>query len=211
LAFANALAAGVAWVEAAAPTIGDVVVVLGPGPRGVACALAAKAAGAGTVIVTGLGRDVRRLDIARVFGADVTIDVEADDLDAVVAAHSGGAGADVVIDTTPYATSVVGDAVRLARRGGTIVLAGLKGGRPAELDVDTVAMKALRLVGVRSAGSAAWRRAVHLLGDDARPWTSLHTHTFGLEAIGDAIAVQAGRVDGEQAMHVVIDPWHEVG
>jgi alcohol dehydrogenase len=59
---------------------GDVVAVLGPGIRGLCAAAAAKEAGAGFVLVTGLGpRDSERLALASEFGADLAVDVAVDD------------------------------------------------------------------------------------------------------------------------------------
>src|SRR3989449_11652323 len=74
----NPLGAGFRWaVEIPDTGPGDTVLVLGPGQRGLACVIAARAAGAETIIVTGLGCDAKKLALARTLGADHTIDREA--------------------------------------------------------------------------------------------------------------------------------------
>src|SRR5262249_9753234 len=97
----NPLGAGIRWGATVPGTkTGDVVAVLGPGVRGLSAATAAKEAGAGFVMITGLdGRDADRLRIAREFGADLAVDVAVDD---PVSALQRAAGrlADVVVDVT---------------------------------------------------------------------------------------------------------------
>jgi threonine dehydrogenase-like Zn-dependent dehydrogenase len=54
----NPLGAGVRWaVHLGGTRVGDTVLILGSGQRGISAVIAARAAGAGTIIVTGLGRD----------------------------------------------------------------------------------------------------------------------------------------------------------
>ena len=63
---------------------------------------AANEAGAGFVMVTGLGaRDADRLALASRFGADLAVDVSADD-PVVELTKAAGALADVVVDVTAY-------------------------------------------------------------------------------------------------------------
>ena len=83
--------------------------------------------GAGLIIATGLSRDARKLELAREFGADATINVDEEDTVARVRELTGGDGVDVVLDLTPIAAPPILDAVNAVRWGGTIVLAGLKG------------------------------------------------------------------------------------
>ncbi|OOK78661.1 alcohol dehydrogenase GroES-like domain protein [Mycobacterium kansasii] len=66
----NPLGAGIRWGATLPGTgAGDVVAVLGPGVRGLCAAAAAKEAGAGFVMLTGLGpRDADRLALAPQFG-----------------------------------------------------------------------------------------------------------------------------------------------
>ena len=94
----NPLGAGFRWaVEIPNTGPGDVVLVLGPGQRGLASVIAARAAGADTIIVTGLARDAPKLALAREFGADHVINVDEEDTRTRVKELTNGHGADVVI------------------------------------------------------------------------------------------------------------------
>ena len=90
---------------------------------------AALGTGATDVIVTGTSRDGLRLDAARALGAHV-IDVDAQDVIAAVHERTAGRGADIVFDVSP-ATATVSLSLALVRAGGTVLLAGLKEGRPS--------------------------------------------------------------------------------
>lgn len=203
----NPLGAGVRWaVTVPGTTVGSTVAVLGCGQRGLACVLAAKAAGAALVVVTGLSSDAHKLALARDLGADVVVDVEREDVHEAVRTATGGRGVDVVVDTTPHAAAPVRDAVRLARMGGTIVLGGLKGAAVDGFPVDEVSMKALRVLGVRGVGADAYRAAIDLLASGRVPMTRLRTHRFGLDDALHAVRVLAGEIPGELPVNVVIEP-----
>jgi alcohol dehydrogenase len=78
-----------------------------PGLWGGLCAAAANEAGAGFVMVTGLGaRDADRLALASRFGADLAVDVSADD-PVVEFTKAAGALADVVVDVTARAPAAL--------------------------------------------------------------------------------------------------------
>src|SRR5881394_2781876 len=77
---------------------GSTVLIQGPGQQGLCCLMAAKHAGADLVIVTGMSKDDRRLEVARAFGADAVIDVERDDPLARILEITSDRGVDVVID-----------------------------------------------------------------------------------------------------------------
>ena len=204
----NPLGAGVRWASTVPRLqIGDTVVVLGAGQRGLACVVAARAAGAGTVVVTGLSRDRHKLDLALALGADAVVDVEEEDVLAAVPAALGDRPADVVIEATPHAVTVLADAVDLVRDGGTIVMAGLKGGRPVEgLVTDKIVLRDLVLHGVRGVDSPAYRQALEILASGRFDLAALSTHHFGLEDVPLAMDVLAGRVAGEQAINVTVRP-----
>src|SRR2546422_1977026 len=107
----NPLGAGFRWaVEIPVTGPGDSVLVLGPGQRGLTSVIAARAAGADTVIVTGLSRHARKLALACELGADHVIDVEREDARARVRELTGGPGAEGGGEGTANAGEAVGGA-----------------------------------------------------------------------------------------------------
>lgn len=203
----NPLGAGFEWsVRAAGTQIGDTVLILGPGQRGLAGVVAVREAGASRVIVTGRGSDAHRLELARRFGADETIDVDEEDVVERVHSLTGGDGVDRVVDTTPYATQPVLDAVRAVRPGGTIVSAGMKARSLPEFDIDMLTLRDVTLRGVIGVKSWAYRQAIRLIAARRYPLELMHTHTVGLDEVATGIRILAGDVAGEQAIHVTVLP-----
>ena len=78
---------------------GDVVLVMGAGPIGVLHVMLSRLRGATRIIVSEPAAGRREQALA--LGADVVVDPLNEDLAAVVAAESGGRGADVVITAAP--------------------------------------------------------------------------------------------------------------
>lgn len=186
----NLLGAGFSWgVDATGLQPGSTLAVFGPGQRGLACVLAARAAGAARVFVTGLGgRDAHRLALAADLGAE-PIDVERTDAAEHVLAATGGVGVDAAVDTTPHAVGPVLDAIRVTRSGGTVVLAGLKGpGRTVPgIATDDLALRRLTVRGVRAVDPAGFRAAITLLESGAVPADRFLTHSFGLADAATAV------------------------
>jgi threonine dehydrogenase-like Zn-dependent dehydrogenase len=203
----NPLGAGVRWTcHLGGTQLGDTVLILGAGQRGLASVIAAKAVGAATVIVTGLSRDGAKLELARELGADHTIDVEREDTVERVREITGGLLADVVLELTPMATQPVLDALQAVRHGGRVVLAGLKGRRSVEMVTDVIINRAITVVGAYGVDSRAYTEAIRLIESGKYPLEKLHTHTFGLDDVAHAIETLAGEVPGESAVHVAIHP-----
>ena len=202
----NLLGAGFSWgVDATGIGPGDTVAIFGPGQRGLACVLAARAAGASRVFVTGLGgRDDHRLALAADLGAE-TIDVERTDPAEHVLAATGGRGVDAAVDTTPHATQPVLDALRVTRAGGTVVLAGLKGpGRTVDgIATDDVALRRLTVRGVRAVEPAGFRAAIALLESGTVPTDRFVTHSFPLADAVRAVATLTDPTAAAVAVTVV--------
>ncbi|MEO5843129.1 MAG: hypothetical protein ABIQ73_24420 [Acidimicrobiales bacterium] len=98
------------------------------------------------------------------------------------------------------------DALRAARAGGTVVLGGLKGrenGVPG-FPVDDVAMRRLRLVGVRAVDHRSFRNAVRVLERSMGFLERVHTHHFSLDSAADAVRTLTDPSAG--AIAVTIEP-----
>jgi threonine dehydrogenase-like Zn-dependent dehydrogenase len=203
----NPLGAGVRWaLHYGGVHLGSNVLVLGAGQRGLAAILASRYVGAGTIIATGLSRDAAKLELAKEFGADVAINVEEENTVERVRELTDGEGVDVVLDLTPIAVSPIQDAVDAVRWGGTIVLAGLKGGRKLELSTDQLVNKALTVKGAFSVDAAGYENAIKLIESGQFPLHKMQTHKFGLNDVEHAIQLLAGEVPGEDGIHVAIMP-----
>ncbi len=204
----NPLGAGFRWaVEIPRTGPGDTVLVLGPGQRGLASVIAARAAGADTIIVTGLSRDAPKLALAREFGADHVIDIEAEDARTRVRELTGGRGADVVVEVTANAPEPVAEALHYAATGGRIVLAGVKGLKAVpEFVSDLVVMKELAILGAFAVTSRGYESAIRLIESGRVPLERMHTHDFRLEDAELAIRTLAGEVPGETSVHSCLRP-----
>jgi threonine dehydrogenase-like Zn-dependent dehydrogenase len=199
---------GISWLQMAADVgVGDTVVIEGPGPSGLGAVVAARAAGAHEIIVTGLERDADRLAVARRLGATHTIAVDQEDAAARVGDITAGRMADVVLEVTSGAnTSAIATAVDLVRQGGTVILAGGHAGKPAEnLVTDKIVARTLTVKGVWGRHRNAVRAAVRLIESGDHPLDTLITHEFPLSEVAEAMETVAGRAN-PSAVHVSVTP-----
>jgi threonine dehydrogenase-like Zn-dependent dehydrogenase len=204
----NPLGAGVRWGYSAGTTkMGDTVVILGSGQRGISCVIAARAAGAGTIIVTDVSRAGKKLELASEVGADHIIQVDLEDTVERVQEITNGRLADVVIDVSAVATEPIVDAVEITRPGGTIVLAGIKGRPVPELNTDKLVFKSIRMQGVFTVDTAGYREAIRLIESGKVPLERMHTRTYSLDDAEEAVKFLGGEgSDDEVAIHVAIAP-----
>ncbi len=112
-----------------------------------------------------------------------------------------------MVDTTPYAPESLNHAIAIAVRKGRIVVAGLKGMRPArELPVDDAVYKELTIRGVLSMSVGETFRAIELIESGRYPFAKMHTLSLPLEQAEDAIHALAGRIPGLNPVHLAIMP-----
>ncbi|MGP4038922.1 MDR/zinc-dependent alcohol dehydrogenase-like family protein [Gracilibacillus sp. D59] len=91
-------------VQRAQIQIGDTVVIAGAGTLGLGMVGAAKKAGAGKLVVLDLIDD--RLELAKKFGADLTINPAKDDAVQIIKDMTDGYGCDIYIEATGHPKSV---------------------------------------------------------------------------------------------------------
>jgi threonine dehydrogenase-like Zn-dependent dehydrogenase len=204
----NPLGAGFRWaVEIPGTGPGDTVVILGPGQRGLASVLACREAGAARVIVTGLAADARKLELARRFGADHTIDVQNEDAKRRIRELTDGRGADLVVDVTALSPQPVAEALDYVAPGGTIVLAGVKGFQPIpDFVSDKIVLKEIQIRGAIGVTSSGYASAIRLLESRRHPVEEMHTHDFGLRDAELAIRTLAREIPGEESIHSCLLP-----
>jgi alcohol dehydrogenase len=111
---------------------GDVVAVVGAGPVGLSAITCAQLYSPSHIVAIDLSD--ARLEAARKFGADITINDSRDDPVAVIRDLTGRLGADVAIEAVGAPTTFE-LAVKLARPGGRIANIGVHG-RPATLHLE---------------------------------------------------------------------------
>jgi threonine dehydrogenase-like Zn-dependent dehydrogenase len=202
----NALGGAVRWAGADAGTRpGDTVVIFGPGPRGLCSVVAAREAGAAQVIVTGLAADRPRLEVAKALGASQVVLADSEDVVGAVLEATGGRGADVAVDASAMATQPILDAIAALRPGGSLTLAGLKGGRPVpDLVTDKIIVKELVVRGRWGVDFAPYAEAIRIISSNKYALELMAPVAFPLDRAADAILTLSREVGDGTAIAVML-------
>lgn len=179
---------------------GESVVVSGPGPIGLLAVSVARSLGAYPVVLTGTRED--RLEIGRKLGATHTVNVRNQDTVATVKAIVGGKGADYVVECAGT-EAAINDAIRMTNRGGKVCLAGFPHDL-AKVDLPHVVKNNIYLYGIRGEGKSATHRAMSFMSAGRFDASLIHTHTFALSDLQEALRYARDRV--EDAIKVVVKP-----
>jgi threonine dehydrogenase-like Zn-dependent dehydrogenase len=194
---------GIEWAyEYGEVGLGDSILIQGPGQQGLACVIAAKAAGASSIIVSGLARDAVRLDVAKTLGATHTVNVEDEDLVSIVRDITGGEGVNVVVNVTGGGKGTVADAVAVAGKRCNIVLAAAG---HETVDVGTFGRRKIALKQANGHSYKSVEMAIQFLASGTLPMERIATHAFPLNQAMEAINAVAGR-GTPGAIHVSIVP-----
>ena len=179
---------------------GQALVVTGAGPIGLLAVAVGKALGASPVILTDIRDD--RLAIGTRLGADHTINASQEPVVDAVRRLNGGRGVHYVFEASG-APNAVNEAIRMVSRGGRVCL-GAFAHQPALVDVEYIVTNNIYLFGIRGEGQSAVRRAASLLAQGKIDPSPVHTHTFPLAELPEALRYARDRVDG--AIKVVVKP-----
>ncbi len=181
------IAATTAWkaIRTGGVGPGSTVLVLGTGGVALFALQFARLAGA-RVIVT--SSSDAKLERARSLGADAGINYRATpDWDAQVLALTGGAGADLVVETAGAAT--LPRSLNAAAIEGTIFLVGFVTGADLAVSAYPILLKTLRVIGSNTGSVADLRSAVRAIAASGlRP---VLDRIFPFEAAPEAYAVMA--------------------
>lgn len=169
----------------------DTVLIVGPGPIGLLLAQVVKSKGA-TVIMSGITRDMPRLELAKELGIDYIVDSLTNDLNKIVLDLTDGYGADKVFDCSG-ALPAVNQALGLTAKKGTFVQVGLFAEKFNKLDEEAIIQREINYVGSRSQKPTSWVIALELLADGSINADKMITKVYSLDDWRDAFeAVMAG-------------------
>jgi len=168
---------------------GETVVVVGPGPIGLLAAQAARAAGAGPVIVVGTDADEEiRLPTARtLFPAGHVLNVQREDALERIMQMTRGRGADLAVEASG-AEKGIGFALQALRKLGRLTAIGLTGRKEIAFPYDAAMFKAVRFVFNLSTSYTSWDTAIRLVADGKMDPKPLITHRGGIERWQDFFA-----------------------
>jgi L-iditol 2-dehydrogenase len=154
----------------------------------------------GYAIVCGTSQDGDRLKMAHRLGADVTANVEAQDVLKLVEEMTDAQGADVFLECSGApAAARLGLAV--TRRGGQYTQVGLFSG-PFELDFGLIAYKELQVTGSLGQKWTAWKRGLTLLSQGKVDTKSLVTHILPLTQWREAFQL----FEEKRGLKIVLQP-----
>jgi len=193
-AIAEPLSGSLHAVKRAGVSIGDFVVVIGCGTIGSLALQHVRNAGAEALVA-----EVKspRADLAKRLGATHTLLRSAADgpgsLRARVLELTGGVGADVVIEAVGKPETLA-ETIGLARRGGTIMLIGWSGNPTDAMDMTSVTLNELAVLGTLG---FCWdhKTALRLLETGKADIASLITHRLSLDETEKGLQMMASGDD----------------
>jgi len=178
---------------------GDTVAIVGAGPIGLAAIMTAKLLTPGQIVAVDLAD--ARLEKARRFGADVTINNGTEDAVARVMALTDGLGADVAIEAVgvPETFELCTD---LIRPGGRVANVGVHG-RPATLHLEKLWIRDVTITtGLVDTSTTA--RLLKLIAEGRLDPLPFATHRYPLSAVMTAYDTFAAAAETD-ALKVVLE------
>jgi L-iditol 2-dehydrogenase len=167
------------------------VAVLGAGPIGLSCMVAAKARGVRTCCVT--EKIGERVKVAREHGATWVGNPLKEDV-VVAILKQRPLGMDVVYECAGQ-QETIDEAVDLLRPGGTLMLIGIPRADRVSLSIDKIRRKEVTLVNVRRQNRCT-QAAIDLIASGKVGVDFMVTHRFALDRVQEAFEMVAGYRDG---------------
>jgi len=159
--------------------IGQKAAVLGPGPIGLFTTQILRAAGAAMVVMVGAEGDEKRLETAERLGADMCVNIAADDPVRRGREASPG-GLDIVYEATGNPKSVA-QALEMVRYGGKVVLIGIHSG-PATFDPTPMVRARKSILGAYSYSAQTWQRSIELFSNGTIDPEAVISHRLPLDS-----------------------------
>lgn len=175
---------------------GERVAILGAGTVGLLCLATAKALGVRETIISAKYEHQARM--AENLGADHVIRITSQDIREEAVSISGGSGVDAVIDTVA-SSETFDEALAIVRKAGIICLVGGYT-KPLSVHLAPIVNKELQVVGSICYGYSGLKTdfdaSMGLIATGRVDATSIVTHRFPLDEIGEAFRVAADKTSG---------------
>jgi threonine dehydrogenase-like Zn-dependent dehydrogenase len=194
---------GLSGAESGRVRVGDAVAVFAQGPIGLCATLGSKLKGAALIIA--VDPVDARLDVARRFGANVTLNPERVDVVSEIKKLTDGRGVDVAIEALGRQETFE-SALRSIRPSGTLSSLGVYSGKlVAPYDALYAGLADQTIVTTLCpGGKERMRRLMAMIAHGRVDLTPLVTHRFALDDIHEAFDLFSGQRDG--VLKVVIRP-----
>ncbi|MFQ5711665.1 MAG: zinc-binding dehydrogenase [Candidatus Geothermarchaeales archaeon] len=161
-------------------SLGDSVAILGQGPSGLLHTRLAKLNGANPIIAT--SRSDWKLELARKYGADVTINSRRENPVTRILEHVGSRGVDIAIESAGVPETIT-QSIKVVRPGGTVLIFGIHAKSINNFDAYPFYFKELSVVGSRAMIESEYEPTIRLVASGAVDVKPLITHRFPLERI----------------------------
>lgn len=198
---------GLSGAESGNIKVGDSVAVFAQGPIGLCATVGARLKGASLII--GIDSNAGRLDAARKFGADVTLDPTHSDPIAEIKRLTDGRGVDVAIEALGRQETFE-NALRAIRPGGTLSSLGVYSGKLiAPYEAFYAGLGDQKIVTTLCPGGKERMRRLMAMVEHGRvSLTSMVTHKFALDDIEEAYDLFSHQRDGVLKVALYPDPAH---
>jgi threonine dehydrogenase-like Zn-dependent dehydrogenase len=186
---------GLSGAESGNIKVGDAVAVFAQGPIGLCATIGSKLKGASLII--GIDANGERLEVARRFGANVTLNTRDGDPIPEIKRLTEGRGVDVAIEALGRQETFEA-ALRALRPGGTLSSLGVYSGKlvaPYEAIYAGLADQKI-VTTLCPGGKERMRRLMAMVANRRVDLSPLVTHRFSFDRIDDAIDLFSSQRDG---------------
>jgi len=177
---------------------GETLLISGPGPIGLMTLILALKAGASRIFVLGLGKDRKRLELAKRLGG-TALNVEEEESKKRILDETDGIGVDVAFEASGNGRALADD-LALLRKGGRLGVLGLS--ETATFNPTSFALSEKSMIGVRSYTIDTWKRCQEILSHNMVDLTSVISHRLPLEELEKGIQL----VEESEAIKVIFIP-----
>ena len=201
---------GLSGAESGNIRVGDSVAIFAQGPIGLCATLGAKLKGASLII--GIDSVGPRLEVARRFGANVTLNINDGDPVPEIKRLTEGRGVDVAIEALGRQETFE-SALRAIRPGGTLSSLGVYSGKlVAPYEAFYAGLGDQKIVTTLCpGGKERMRRLMAMIASHRVDLTSLVTHRFALDDIQEALDLFSHQRDGVLKVALYPDAARAIG